>query len=159
MAKEVELTSEQALERALKSLSDPVLSQLGIILSDPEEAGTRIAVGLAGAGSVESLLSEGEAQSWEDHEGESFLITRADFLPSTKPGTLGIYAVVTAVDVNTGELTVLTTGATNVVIQVAKMLKEGWTERPVKLKIKTAASGNPVHRLIAGDPGDTVPFD
>ena len=159
MAKEVELTSEQALERALESLKDPVLSQLGIILSDPDEAATRIAVGLASAGSAESLLSESEAQGWQDHEGESFLLRRADFLPSTKKGGIGIYVVATVINVDTGEQLVLTSGATNVVIQVAKLLKEGWTDRPVKLKSRLTGDGNTVHRLVVGDPGDTVPFD
>ena len=158
MAKEPELTAEQALQRANEALQDPVLSQLGIKLSDPAEAGLRIAVGLADAASADALLAEGDANGWEGQEGRSFLVRSADFLPSTKPGALGIYAVVQVVDVDTNEPMTLTTGATNVVIQVAKMLQKGWTDVPVALSIKPTADGNTVHRLRKGDVGTSSPF-
>lgn len=157
--KEVELSPEQALVRAQEAAESPVLAQLGIKIGNPEDAGIRIAMALADASSVDDLLSEGSATGWEAQEGRSFLIRSAEYAPSTQPGGLGFFAIVTVVDADTGEQLVLTTGAMNPVIQVAKIISKGWNDVPVKLVTAKAASGNTVHRLVRGDAGDTVPFD
>lgn len=158
-SKEVELSPEQALERAQEAVDSPILRQLDIRIGNPEDAGIRIAMALAEAGTIDDLLAEGSASGWEAQEGRSFLIRSAEYAPSTQPGGLGFFAIVTVVDADTGEQLVLTTGATNPVIQVAKMLSKGWTDVPVKLVVSKAASGNTVHRLVKGEAGDSVPFD
>lgn len=152
-----ELTHSEALERAQKAVTDGPLAQLGITISDPEDAAMRIALSLADASSVDELLQEGGTNGWEMNEGRSVIVRQVEFAPSTKPGGLGFYAIVSAVDAKTGEGLTLTSGAVNVCIQLAKMQQKGWTEVPVALKIGQSASGNPVHRLVKGEAG-AIPF-
>lgn len=154
---EQELTPDAALERAQQAIADPVLAQLGITIGAADDAGLRIAKSLADAGSLDDLLQEGGTNGWEDQAGRSFLIRGAEYAPSTKPGGLGFFAIVTVRDAETGEQLILTTGAQNVVIQVAKIVKEGWTDVPVELYTTQSAAGNTVHRLKKGEAG-AVPY-
>lgn len=153
-----ELTQEQALERATEALETGPLAQMGIQIQTPEEVSLRMAQRLLDAATVDDLLAEGGTAGWGEHEGRTVLITDASYAPSTKKGGLGFYTIVTARDIDTDEPLVLTSGSENVVIQVAKLVKMGKLDTPVKLVGNVTGEGNTVHRLVKGSTGTKPPF-
>lgn len=153
-----ELDPELALIRARESAETGVLAQLGISIDTPEQISVRLAEALANAPDIDSLLAESGTASWGEHEGRSVLVRHVSYAPSTKKSVLGFYAIVEAVDVDTGEPLLLTTGGQNTVIQLAKMVSMGKLDIPVKLRVDTTADGNPIHRLVKGDAGDLPPM-
>lgn len=155
---EVDLTSDEALERATKAIETGPLAQIGIRIQTNEEMRIRMAQRLIDATTVDDILSENATSGWEKHEGRSVLIRDAAYAPSTKKGGLGFYTIVSAVDVNTDEPLILTSGSENVVLQVAKLVKVGGLDVPVKLVSNDTSDGNTVHRLVKGDAGDKVPY-
>lgn len=155
---EVELTQEQALERAQEAASSGILAQLGVTVSTPDEIALRLATALADATTVDDLLAESATTSWGEHEGRSVLIKHVTYAPSTMKGGLGFYAIVDAVDVDSNKPLLLVSGAQNVVLQVAKMVRLDALDVPVKLVSNTTGEGNTVHRLVKGDVGSNAPF-
>lgn len=153
-----DLTPEQALERAQESASSGVLAQLGITISTPEQLRLRLAQALVDASTVDDLLAESATTGWGDHEGRSVLIRGVTYAPSTKRSALGFYAIVDAVDVDSSKPLLLTSGGENVVLQLAKLMKLGGQEVPVKLVSNTTGDGNTVHRLVKGETGANAPF-
>ena len=131
---------------------------LGIEIESPEQMRVRMAQRLLDATTVDDILSESASDGWADNEGRSVLIKNAAYAPSAKKGGLGFYVIVDAVDVNTNESLVLTSGSENVVLQVAKLVKIGKLDAPVMLKSNTTGEGNTIHRLVKGTAGDTVPY-
>lgn len=153
-----ELTPEQALERANMALQDGPLAMLGITIQTPEQVQLRMARQLIDATNVDDLLAENGTAGWGEHEGRSVLLREASYAPSTKKGGLGFYTIVSAVDVDTGQPFILTSGSENVVLQVAKLVQLGKLDVPVKLITNTTGEGNTVHRLVKGEAGTKVPF-
>lgn len=153
-----DLTPEQALERAQEAASSGVLAQLGITISTPDEISLRLAQRLVDATTVEDLLAENPTASWGEHEGRSVLIKAVTYAPSTKRSALGFYAIVEAVDVDTGRPLLLTTGGQNTLVQLAKMVRLDLLDTPVKLVSNTTGEGNTIHRLVKGEAGANVPF-
>lgn len=157
-AEPAELSPELALARAQEAAETGVLAQLGVRISTPEEISLRLAQRLVDATTVDDLLAENATSGWAEHEGRSVLIRHVDYAPSTKKAGLPFYAIVDAVDVDTGEHLMLTTGGQNTVVQLAKMVRMDLLETPVKLRVDTTAEGNSIHRLVKGDPGSNTPF-
>lgn len=155
---EEELTDEQALIRAQEALESGPLAQMGIHIETPDEMRLRMLNNLVNAQSVDDILSEGGTSGWGDHENRSVVIRRVSYAPSTKKGGLGFYVVVNAIDVDTLEPLVLTSGSENVVLQVAKLAQVGKLDVPVKLVSNTTGDGNTVHRLVKGDAGESAPY-
>ena len=160
MAKDepLELTSEEALVKANEALESGPLASMGIRIQSPEEIQARIAEQLLLATTVDDLLAESPNTGWGQHEGRSVLVRNVSYAPSTKKSRLGFYAIVNAVDVDTNEPLLLTSGSENVVMQLAKLTQLGKLDVPVKLSAGTTADGNPVHRLVKGDTGTNAPF-
>lgn len=135
----------------------PILRQLGIQIGAPEDAAVRIAQRLADSGTLEDLLGESQAVSWRERAGIPYRVRAVDWSDSDLGGGVGFFAIVTAVNLDTNQTETLTTGATNVLIQLAKMLQNGWLEQPVKYESRKASSGFEVGRLAkAEDP--STPF-
>lgn len=155
---ESDLTPEQALERAQESASNGVLAPLGIRIDTPEQISLRLAGALVDASTVDDLLAESATVGWGEHEGRSVLVRHVSYAPSTKRSALGFYAIVDAVDVDTDKPLLLTSGAQNVILQLAKLVKLGGLEVPVKLVSNVTGDGNTVHRLVRGETGANAPF-
>ena len=160
MAKDepLELTTEEALIKANEALESGPLASMGIHIQTPEEMRLRFAEQLLTATTVDDLLAESPNTGWGQHEGRSVLVRNVSYAPSTKKGPLGFYAIVNAVDVETNEPLLLTSGSENVVMQLARLVQIGGTDVPVKLSAGTTADGNTVHRLVKGDTGTNAPF-
>lgn len=155
---EQELTQEQALERASMAVEQGPLANMGIVIQTPEEIRLRMLSALVDATTVDDILKENATDGWGQHEGRSVLIQDASYAPSTKKGGLGFYVVVNARDVETQAPLLLTSGSENVVLQVAKLVKLGKLDVPVKLVANQTGDGNTVHRLVKGDVGDNAPY-
>lgn len=106
---------------------------LDIEFADPEAATLRIAMRTARALTVEELLAADDDRGWKSHLGEKFTIRHVDWMRSSFRGGFGFFAVVDAVNAD-GEPCILTCGATQVVIQLARLMQKGWNkDYPVKL--------------------------
>ena len=85
-----------------------------------------------------------------DHIGEKFYVRHVDFMPSAQQGT-AFYAVISGMT-PTGDPVVFTTGATSVVIQLARGMAIGaFKDRPVMAKWSTkepTPDGNRPYRLV-----------
>lgn len=153
-----ELTQEQALERAQEAAVSGPLAQLGITIDTPDQLALRLATAFLDAPDVDALLAENSTAGWGEHEGRSVFVRHVSYAPSTKKGGLGFYAIVDAVDVDSNKPLLLTSGGQNVVLQLAKMVKLGALDVPVKLVSNTTGDGNTIHRLVKGDVGSNAPF-
>lgn len=153
-----ELTQEQALARAQEAADSGILAQLGVTIDTPDQIALRLATALVDATTVDDLLAESATTGWQEHEGRSVLVKHVSYAPSTKKGGLGFYAIVEAVDVDSNKPLLLTSGGQNVVIQLAKMVKFGALDVPVKLVSNETSEGNTILRLVKGEVGANAPF-
>lgn len=150
------MTSEDVAVPEVMSVGDlpkraqDLIEHLGITLADPEEIQWRIAERLALANSADELFSAGGALGLREHMGEKFYVRGVDFLPSSQQGS-ALFAVIDAVTPD-GESRVFTTGATSVVIQLARGMQIGaFGKRPVYADYSTdrpTADGNRPYRLF-----------
>lgn len=153
-----DLTAEEALERAQEAASSGPLAAMGITISTPDQIRLRLAQALVEATTVDDVLAESATAGWGEHEGRSVLIRGVTYAPSTKRSALGFYAIVDAIDVDTDKPLLLTSGGENVVLQLAKLVKLGGLDVPVKLVSNVTGDGNTVHRLVKGEVGANAPF-
>lgn len=125
-------------------------AQLDITLSDPADMAIVIAARQANANSAAELFSDNGNAGWENHVGTPFYVRRVYWLESSFEDGIGFYAIVEAVNADTGEQVTLTTGSTGVCIQLAKALQMGWLDEPVKLKVadRPTADGYYPQRLV-----------
>lgn len=134
----------------LPKRAQALIEHLGIRLSDPTEVQWRIAEQLALATTAEELFDGGKAEGLREHMGEKFRIRDVDFLPSTQQGS-AFFAVISGYKPD-GEAVVFTTGATSVVIQLARGMQIGaFEDRYVKAEYSTeapSADGNRPYRLV-----------
>lgn len=128
-------------EVATRPGSQELMEQLDIRFSDPQELAVKIAHRLALAATPEELFDTGGTFGWKEQAGTPFLVKRVYWLPSRHQEGLGFYALVEAVNVDTGEPAVLTTGASNVCVQLARAEREGWLDRPLKLEVNPEPTG------------------
>lgn len=135
-----------------------ILAQLDIEIGAPEGAAVRIAEQLSKATTLEDLLDAPEALSWRERADVPYRIRHIDWSTSDIDGGVGIFAIVTAVNLSNNTTEVITTGATNVLIQLAKLKQKGWLNQPIQYTVRKTNSGFEVGRLRkAEDPGD-VPY-
>lgn len=127
-----------------------LIERLGITLADPEEVQWRIAEQLAFATTPEELFGEGGPMGLKEHLGEKFYVRSVDYMPSTQKGS-ALYAVINAMSPD-GEAVMYTTGATSVVVQLARGMQEGWFDkRAVMAKYSTdqpTPDGNRPYKLV-----------
>jgi hypothetical protein len=127
-----------------------LIEELDIKLADPNEIQWRIAEQTALATSVDDLLADRTPLGLREHMGEAFYVRHVEYMPSALGGS-GLYAVIHAVTPD-GEAVIYTSGATSVVIALAKGMKEGWFDG-VLLKAAWSADqpnadGNRPYRLV-----------
>lgn len=126
----------------LTSSQQELIDVLGIEFSDTSDLAQKIGLRLAMAQTPEELFAEDGAAGWEAKEGVPFRVRRIYWLRSSFAEGAGIYAVVEAAHAETGEATVLTTGATNVLVQLARAEQMGWLETPLILRKNPSPTSN-----------------
>jgi hypothetical protein len=110
-----------------------LMETLGIKLSDPSETAWEIAERLALANTADELFNPNGALGWRDHLGRPVFIRRVRYAPGQFEQGPGFFAIVDAVDADTGEFLTLTTGAFNVLVQLARAGQLGLLDKAVKL--------------------------
>lgn len=147
--KEVARTETMAIGD-LPKRAQALIEHLGITLTDPEEITWRIAEQTALASTPEELFGGGGALGLREHLGEKFYVRHVDFMPGQK-GKGAFYAVITAMTPD-GEARVYTTGATSVVIQLARGVQlDAFKDRAVYADWSTDApnaDGNRPYKLF-----------
>lgn len=131
----------------LPERSQGLVGQLGIAFSSPDEVALRIAEKLATSKTAEELFGDMSQMSWGDIKDQPVMVKWVDWLRSNLADGLGFFAVVTVDNLQDGEEQQVTTGATNVCIQLAKAVQEGWLDKPVILREFTTGSGYKAQRL------------
>lgn len=124
-----------------------LIDKLGIKMADPLEIQFEIAERLANAQSPEELFREDQATGWREMQEKPHMVRSVKWLPSTYPGSIGFYGIVNAVDTETGEQRILTTGSVGVMMQLARGLQMDWFDQPVMLiesPNETANGGRPL---------------
>lgn len=130
-ATDVEVVGGELVDLPDKTVK--TMDALGIRLSDPSDIAWKIAEQLFQAETIDELLDEGGERGWLRHEGEPVSILNVWWLPSDFGESLGFYALVEATVLNTGERVTLSSGSTNVVVQIAGMIKLDQLDTPVRL--------------------------
>ena len=144
-------------EGASREVVNPIFAALGIQISDPEVVALRIAQQLAEATTADELLSESETTSWRERCEIPYKIRNVEWADSDLAGGVGFFAIVTAVNLTDGQTEILTTGATGVVIQLAKIMQLQIQDQAIQYVERTTGSGFKVGKLIkAEDP--TLPY-
>ena len=126
--------------------------KLEIRLADPAQFTMMIADRLANAMTPEDLFNPDGTTDWEAHEGVPMVIGKVWWMPSGMADGLGFYALLEAQPAAGGPKVLITTGATNVVIQLARAIQMEWLDRPVTMRRspKATAAGYYPHRLVIG---------
>jgi hypothetical protein len=127
-----------------------LMDTLGIKLADPFEIQYEIAERLANAQTPEELFGDAGPLGLREHLDQPFVVTRLQWLPSAKPKGPGFYALISCADVKTGEARTYTSGAMNVLIQLARAAQMNWLEKPVTAVWAGDASpdGNRPYKLV-----------
>ena len=105
------------------------------------------------ASKPEDLSRAWESMGTEDLIGKTIQVTGIKRAPSDYEGPLGVFLVVEAVDIGSGELVTFTTGAVSVVLQLVKAHAEKWF--PLDCVIQKAARPTkdgyyPLHLKVMG---------
>lgn len=103
-----------------------LIDRLGIKFADPNAIAWRIADKQANATSLEELLKDDGPLGLRDHMDEPFIVRDVEYLPSRFPAN-PLYAIIHAVNDN-GEPVTYTSGATSVIIMLAKGMQMGWLD-------------------------------
>jgi hypothetical protein len=111
-----------------------LIHTLDIRFADPSEIQWDIAQRLANATTPEELSGEGGPEGLRNHFGKPFFVRRVRFLPGRFEQGPGFYALIDAVDKETGEALTFTSGAVNVLIFLARAEQMDWLDRPVIAK-------------------------
>lgn len=119
-----------------------IMDTLGIKLSDPSELTWDIAERLALADSAEALFGDSGPVGWRTQLGRPVLVQRVRWFQGNYEEGAGFYALVDAADATTGERLLLTSGATSVLIQLAKADAMGWLDKPVTARESDRATAN-----------------
>lgn len=147
MAKDAEQSTEVARipERGLG-----LMETLGIKFADPEEVQWEVAERLALAQSPEELFGDTGPLGLRNHLGLPFYVTNVRYMPGSYEGGAGFYALINAVDATNDAPLVFTSGAMNVLIQLARAQKMGWLDRPVMAQQsdQPTANGFRPYRLV-----------
>lgn len=124
-----------------------IMAQLGITLSDPEELSMLIAERLALAATPEELSDDGGENGWQRALGVPFTFRQVWWLPSSQAAGPGFYACVDAVNVNTGESAILTCGSISVLVQLGRIMQQGWNDKAWILVRAERATSNGFYPL------------
>lgn len=148
MTKADETTSTEIAR--LPARGGALMESLGVRFSDPEEIQWEIAERLALAQTPEQLFGDSGPLSLRENRGRAFYIQRIRYLPSGFDGGPGFYALINATDATTDEPLVFTSGAMNVLIQLARAEQMGWLDRPVRAEQseEPTANGFYPYRLV-----------
>jgi hypothetical protein len=103
-------------------------------IDDPEQIQRAILERLMTAETVEQVLREDETVATKQLVGKKLRVTDARVMQSSFEGGLGVYLIADAIDLDTGELIVVNTGATKIVGQLIRLKQKGWL--PVDVTIK-----------------------
>lgn len=109
------------------------LGQLGVV-DDPEQIQRAILERLMAASTVEEILREDETVATKALVGKPLEITDCRVMKSSFEGGLGVYLIADAIDLDTGELIVINTGATKIVGQLIALKKTN--NLPIKVTVK-----------------------
>jgi hypothetical protein len=126
------------------------MDKLDIVISDPDDIATDIALTLAASVSPEDLFAPDGANGWRGHLMKPYIVRSVKWARSSKAQGIGFYAIVSAVTFPDGEPVTLTCGAVGVCIQLARGLQMGWFDKPVMLRQSDTetATGGRVLKLV-----------
>jgi hypothetical protein len=116
-----------------------------------KEASEAIAAKILSAATEDEIFAN-QTTEVRDILGRAFVINSLDWQISDKykdqEGAFPVYAVLHVKMLDSGEETVVTCGARNVMAQAYKLQElVGWPSRPVKFASRTTGSGNDVYYL------------
>lgn len=103
-------------------------------IEEPEAMQQAILERLMTADSLEALLREDETVATKKLVGKPLEFTDCRVMRSNFEGGLGAYLIAEAIDLDTGELIVVNTGATKIVGQLIRAKQRGWL--PLKATVK-----------------------
>lgn len=109
------------------------LGQLAVV-DDPEQIQRAILERLMAAETVDQVLREDTTVATKALVGKPLQITDCRVMQSAFEGGLGVYLIAEAIDLDTGELIVINTGATKIVGQLVRLKQKGWL--PIKVTVK-----------------------
>lgn len=109
------------------------LGQLAVI-EDPEQIQKAILERLMSAETVDQVLREDETVATKALVGKRLRIIDARVMQSTFEGGLGVYLIADALDLDSGELIVINTGATKIVGQLIRLKQKNWL--PVDVTVR-----------------------
>lgn len=122
-----------------------LMAALDIRFADPEEVQLEIAGRLATAQTPEELFGDTGPLGLRQHLGRPFYVKQVRYLPGRFEAGLGFYALITGEDAATGEPLAFTSGATNVLIQLARAAQMGWLDKPVTAEQTEQPTANGYH--------------
>lgn len=111
------------------------------VVSNPVAMSQEIARRIKSATTPEEILRAQTLPAWRDRLGHVFLVQRFHLNASNVEGGSSVYAVVEAVDTESGEQVVMSCGGTNVLMQLVKLLELGALPRELRLTGKRTAEG------------------
>lgn len=127
-----------------------LMQSLGLKLADPAEIQWEVAERLALAQTPEELFGDNGPMGLREHLNQPFMIKRVRYLPGRFEQGAGFYALINAADPDTGEALLFTSGAMNVLVQLARAEQMGWLDRPVTAREAETptADGYKPYRLV-----------
>lgn len=135
----------------IAGLREAFLSQVASIPLAGDDAAARIVGQLLNAGSIDDLDAPWQSNSLREWVGRQLRVTGVKQLPSDFAHSLGVFLVVDAVDVQTGEQIVATTGSISIVAQLARAFTLNafpLTVIPVESERPSASGYRPMHLQI-----------
>lgn len=122
--------------------------------TDPSEVEAAIVAQVLAADSLEGTFLDASLAKWQDHLSEPFEVKDLRWNVSAFEGKLGVYAVVDALSIATGERATLGVGGSVVVAQLRKWQRDGWL--PVKCRLEelpaTAQGFHPLRLFPVEEP-------
>lgn len=126
-----------ATKQELDTVTDvDLIDSIGSLaqVDDPEQIQRAILERLMTAETLEQVLREDETVATKALVGKPLRITDCRVMQSSFDGGMGVYLIAEAIDMDTGELIVINTGATKIVGQLIRIKQQGWF--PVEVTVK-----------------------
>lgn len=136
----VESSESVALDRLPAAIREYLNNSGSLEPEDPEDVQRRIAERILSADTPEGVLGPQGTSSWGSMVDRPLVVMSFRWRESDLSEGAGAYAVVEAVDPDTGEQLVLTTGAYGVLVQLYQLWKLGALPAKLVLKLNAKAT-------------------
>lgn len=130
-----------------ESLLPAILAKQGLTLAESEQLSEMMAARLAAETDVEKLLDETGSLATQEIIGIPFQLRNVVLNRSTIADSIGVYMLLDAVMLDTGEEVVITTSAAKVMVKAGRLAELGALPRDVK-----------IIEARAGEPGRSAPL-